>query len=135
MAEVLVFPDTREALFDLVDGTKHSGHVVSAVYHLPVDAYGMIESEGPVVQIGVEPGAQGWIDRTDRLLLSCYAPGETAMNVLNSVVALVVGNNIETPKALLDTVRVDQVPHEVPYASDQVNRCEARLLVTVRPVE
>lgn len=143
MSDVLIFPDTRGAILELIDGTEHVARVVqgepvmvkvNAAYHVMADDYGAIDDEAQVV-ITSDPGTQGHIDRVDRISLDCYAPGEQAMNILNSILGLVVGAGIEIENGdYLDRVDVDQTPHEIPYPSDVMNQAMCKLLVTVRPV-
>lgn len=135
MSDVLVFPDTRSAVFDLIDGAEHVGETVTAVYHLPADEYGVVDTSGaPVAHIMTEPGTQGYIDRKDRVTVDVYAPGEQAMETAQSIYASLVGDDIDTPSGYLDSVEADQTPHERPYQSDTLNQVEFRVIVTVRPV-
>lgn len=143
MSDVLVFHDARAGLFELIDGSAHVGRVVGGVpemvtvrasYHLTADERGGI-GPNPQVVIVLDPGTQGDIDRVDRVSLDCYAPGEQALNVLNSILGVVVDSHIETPSGVyLDRVEVDQTPHELPYPSDTANQARCRLLVTVSTV-
>lgn len=134
MSDVLVFPDTRGAVFDLLDGAEHVGEPVTAVYHLPADSYGSLEGPFPVALITTEPGTQGYLDRKDRVVVEVYAPGQQAMEVAQSIYASIVGDDIDTPSGYLDNIRADQTPFERPYQSDTLNRVEFRVIVTVRPV-
>lgn len=134
MSDVLVFPDTRGAVWDLINGAEHVGVTVSAFYHLPADDYGSLVGPFPVAHITTEPGAQGYLDRKDRITVNVYAPGEQAMNVAQSVYASIVGPDIETPSGYLDEIQADQTPYERPYPSDTLNQAEFRVVVTVRPV-
>lgn len=138
----MIFPDTRGAIFDLIDGTEHFSMpdvfvTVRATYLQTADEYGRPSTgDGVEVVITQDAGTQGWVDRVDRISLDVYAPGEQAMNVLNSLLGLLVGFGVETPKGVyLDEVSVDQTPHEMPYPSDTLNHAMCRLLVVVRPVD
>lgn len=135
MSDVLVFPDVRSAIYDLINGGEHMGHRVRAVFHLSVDSYGAPEGPFPIAQITLAPGTQGFIDRIDRVLLEVFAPGELALQVTESLHAFLVGTDIETPSAYLDSIQPDQTPHEVPYPSDTLNQAAMQLLVTTRPVD
>ena len=135
MSAVLVFPDTRSALFDLIDGTTHEGEVVRAVYHLQADlATSGVQGPFPVAHIYVTGGSEGYIDRVDRATIDVYAPGEQAVNVLESIRATIRGENIETPSGFLDRIDPDVTPADVPYQSDTLNRATATFLVTSRPI-
>lgn len=135
MSDVLVFPDVRSAIYDLISGGEHDGAPVRAVFHLSVDPYGAPEGPFPIAQISLAPGTQGYVDRVDRLLIEVYAPGEQALRVAESIHAFLVGTDIETPSAYLDSIQPDQTPHEIPYQSDTLNRAAMQLLVTTRPVD
>ena len=133
MSDVLVFPDTRAALFDLIDGSTHEGLTVRAVYHLPADAYGALTEPFPVAHVYVTGGSEGFVDRVDRATIDVYAPGEQAVNVLESIRASIRGTDIETPSGFLDRIDPDITPADVPYQSDTLNRATATFLVTSRP--
>lgn len=134
MSDVLVFPDTRAALFDLIDGTTHLGQTVRAVYHLQADESGSIKGPFPVVHIYVTGGTEGYIDRVDRATIDVYAEGELAVNVLESIRASIRGEDIDTPSGYLDRIDPDVTPADVPYMSDTLNRATATFLVTSRPL-
>ncbi|UUG69973.1 tail terminator [Arthrobacter phage Bauer] len=134
MIDALVFPDTRSALFDLINGATHRGEGVRAFYHLPADAYGQLQGPFPVAHIYVTGGTEGYIDRVDRATVDVYAPGEQAVNVLESIRASICGVNIETPSGFLDRIDPDVTPADVPYQSDTLNRATATFLVTSRPL-
>jgi hypothetical protein len=134
VSDVLVFPDTRSALFDLIDGSSHEGVTVRAVYHLPADSYGALTGPFPVAQIVVTGGTEGFVDRVDRVTIDVYAPGEQAVNVLESIRASIRGTDIETPSGFLDRIDPDITPADVPYQSDTLNRATATFLVTSRPI-
>lgn len=134
MIEGLVFPEARAALFDLIDGSTHEEEQVRAVYQLQADAYGAPQGPYPVALIYVTGGTQGYIDRVDRVTIEVYAPGQQAVDALESICASVVGENIDTPSGFLDRIDPDVTPSEVPYQSDSLNRATATLLVTSRPL-
>jgi hypothetical protein len=133
LSDVLVFPDTRSALFDLIDGSSHEGVTVRAVYHLPADAYGALQAPFPVAHVYVTGGTEGFVDRVDRATIDVYAEGELAVNVLESIRASIRGTDIETPSGFLDRIDPDITPADVPYQSDTLNRATATFLVTSRP--
>lgn len=135
MSDALVFPDTRAALFDLIDDSTHEGERVRAVYHLPANAYGALEGTFPIAHIyGAPGGTIGYIDRVDRRVVDVYAPGEQAVNILESITAFICGSAIETPSAYLDAVECDVAPEDIPYQSDTLNRATATFMVTSRPI-
>ncbi|MBG6083239.1 hypothetical protein [Zhihengliuella flava] len=134
MIEALVFPDTRACLFDLIDEAEHLGNPVRAVYRLPTDSRGALEEPFPIALIYTMGGTEGYVDRVDRVTIEVYAPGEQAVNTLESIRASIVGDSIETPSGYLDEIAVESVPTEVPYISDKLNKAEARFLVTSRPI-
>lgn len=134
MSDVLVFPNARAALFDLIDGTEHLGNPVRAVYHLPVDDTGTMQGPFPVVQIYTRGGTEGYVDRVDRVAIEVYAPGELAADTAESIRAYITGDNIETTAGFLDNIVTDQVPEDVPYASSTLNKAVASFTVTSRPI-
>jgi len=130
----LVFPDVRECLNDLVDGTEHLGEMVRMVWHLQADDYGTLQGPFPVVLVYTNGGTEGFIDRVDRVTLECYAPGTRAVNTLESIKAFICGAGIETAHGYLDSIKSDQVPEDIPYASDTLNKATATFTVTSRPL-
>lgn len=134
MSDGLVFPDVRECLFDLIDGTEHLGESVRAVFHLPADNFGIIEGPFPLVQIVATGGTEGYVDRVDRVALDCYAPGQAAVNTLESVKSFLRGSNIDTAHGFLDSIAIDQVPTDIPYQSETLNKATGTFLVTSRPL-
>ena len=135
MSDVLVFPDARSAVFDLIDGGEHVGQKVLAYYQMPVDEYGSAGGAYPLAVINVEPGSQGYIDRTDRIVVTVYGEGATpTMDVAQSIHALLIGTDIETPSGYLDEIQPDQTPHELAYYSETINQVQFRVMVTTRPV-
>lgn len=133
MIEGLVFPSVRDALYELIDGATHLGEPVKAFYQLPADDYGSLQGPFPVCLIYVTNGPEGFIDRVERAVLEVYAPGSLAVETLESIRASIVGWDIETPKGYLDKVRCVEVPTDVPYQSDTLNKATAFFDVTVRP--
>ncbi|MGM7776135.1 hypothetical protein ACSVHC_08970 [Arthrobacter sp. KNU-44] len=134
MSDALVFPDTKSALFDLIDGTMHIGVVVHAFTWLPADDYGILKGPFPIAHIYGSGGNRGFVDRVDRRTIEVYAPGQQALEVLESITAAICGENIDTPSGFLDKVESDIVPDDVPYQSDTLNKAVATFLVTSRPI-
>lgn len=134
MINGLVFPDTKLALLDLIDGATHEGETVRAVTWLQAGEYGVLAGPYPLAHITGRPGTTGYVDRVDRRTIDLYAPGEMALNVLESITASICGTGIETPSGYLDMIEVDENPEESPYQSDTLNKATVTLLVTSRPI-
>lgn len=135
MIEALIFPDARDALFDLIDGATHLGAPVRAVYQLQADnVTGAIEGPYPVALIYVTGGTRGFVDRVDRATIELYAPGQQALNTLESISASIIGSGIETPSGYIDGIAAEITPADVPYQSDTLNKATATFLVTSRPI-
>lgn len=134
MIDNLVFPDVRECFSDLIDGTTHLGKSVRVVWQLQADDKGAILGPFPLVQVYTTRGTEGYIDRVDWVTLECYAPGTAAVNTLESVKASICGDGIETPHGYLDSIKTEQVPNDIPYQSDVLNKATATFTVTSRPL-
>lgn len=134
MIDALLFPDARDALFDLIDGATHLGEPVKAVYQIPADSYGAIQGPFPLALIYVTGGTRGFVDRVDRATIEVYAPGQQAVSTLESIAASIIGDDIETPSGFLDKIEQDITPADVPYQSDTLNKAVGTFLVTSRPL-
>ena len=136
MSDVLVFPDARSAVFDLISGAVHDGHEVTAHYQMPVTDYGSAGGPYPLAVVEMEPGSQGYLDRTDRIVVTVYGEGSTpTARVAESIHASLVGVGIEAPGDMyLDEIQSDQPPHELAYYSETINQVQFRVMVTTRPV-
>lgn len=141
MSDGLVFPDARDAVWDLLSGSTHFDPftnetvTVRAVTTLPVDAYGLLEKPFPLAHIrSAAPGTQGYVDRVDRVAIDLYAPLEQAVNVLESISTYLTGSGIETPSGYLDAIEPDDLPVDVPYQSEVVKLATATFLVVTRPI-
>jgi hypothetical protein len=134
MIDALVFPDTKAALFDLIDGSTHLGLQVRAVTWLPADSYGALQGPFPLAYIYGGGGTEGFIDRVDRRTVDVYAPGEQALDILESIKASICGEDIATPSGFLDKIEPTITPDDVPYQSDTLNKATATFLVTSRPL-
>lgn len=138
MPDVMVFPDTRDCLRDLVHNTTHVGETVTVQYHLQATAQGGLRGPLPVVHLQLtQGGTEGFLDRADRLTLACYAAaGSKSLDVLESVRASVIGYGIETPSGYLDSVRVinSPAPTDSAFNSDNIDRAVMTLEVVTRPV-
>lgn len=134
MIDGLVFPDVRECLGDLIDGTTHLGAEVTFVWWLGTDQYGAPAGPFPLVHITARPGTEGFLDRVDPVTLECYAPGTDAVNILESIKASICGTDIGTPHGFLDSIRVVSTPEDGYYPSDTLNKAVATFDVTSRPI-
>lgn len=133
VTEDLLFPDTREVLFELLDGRTFAGRLVSMYFQLPVDftTPRAGEATGLVYTTG---GTQGFIDRVDRATIEIYAPGTAAVEVAEAIRASIVGDGIDTAEGYVDSITCDVTPHDVPHVSEAVNLARMSLLVTSRPL-
>jgi hypothetical protein len=134
MIDGLVFADSKDVLFDLINGTTHVGAPVRAVTWLPAGAYGAIDGPFPLAHIQGRGGEQGAVDRVERRTIDVYAPGEQALDVLESICASIYGTDIETPSGYVDKIAPDVTPDDASYQSDTLNRATATVLVTLRPL-
>ncbi|POH58919.1 hypothetical protein [Arthrobacter glacialis] len=135
MTDGLVFPNPRSCLFDLIDGDEHLGDVVHAFYQEPANELGAMEGPFPIAIIYAVPGgSEGFVDRVDRMAIDVYAPGEKAVDTLESIKASICGDDIETPSGYIDNIKPDQVPTDIPYQSDILNKATATFLMTSRPI-
>lgn len=124
------FPESRAALFDLIDGAEHVGRTVSAYYHLTQD----FKDALPAALIYVQRGSENYLDRTDWCVVTVFAaPGE-AIPVLESIRASLVDRPHETTVGYIDDVQVEQTPQDVPYVDTEVMQATATFRVTSRPV-
>ncbi len=130
----LVFPNIRDAFFDLIDGTNHLGRFVRAATHLPADEHGSLLGPFPLVHIIGRGGTAGYVDRVDRVTLEVYAEGEAAMDTAESLRSYLDRDNIETTAGFLDNIRTDQVPEEVGYPSKTLNMATVSFVATSRPL-
>lgn len=124
------FPEAREAIFQLIDGTTHAGRTVSAFYVLNMGW----ESDVPVAQIYVQRGGESHLDRTDWVVVNVFAaPGE-AIPVAESIRASLANRPHDVPGVgFIDNIHVEQTPQDVPYPSDRVMQAQMILRVTCRP--
>lgn len=138
MSSVMVFPDTRDCLRDLIHNTQHVGETVRAQYHLQSTPQGGLAGPLPVVHLQLtQGGTEGFLDRADRLTLACYArAGSKSLDVLESVRASIIGWGIETPSGYLDSVRVinSPAPTDSAFNSDNVDRAVMTVEVVTRPI-
>ncbi|WP_324644155.1 hypothetical protein [Pseudarthrobacter sp. LT1] len=106
---------------------------MTAVWHLPADAF-TNQFLWPIVLIYSTDGTEGWVDRVDRVTLECYTPGTQAVDTLESIKSLIRGTDIETGHGYLDSIQPDQVPKDVPFQSETLNKAVATFMVTSRPI-
>lgn len=138
MSSVMVFPDTRDCLRDLIHNTQHVGETVRVQYHLQSTPQGGLAGPLPVVHLQLtQGGTEGFLDRADRLTLACYArAGSKSLDVLESVRASIIGWGIETPSGYLDSVRVinSPAPTDSAFNSDNIDRAVMTVEVVTRPI-
>lgn len=133
MSDGLVFPDTRVAFETLLEGTTHVGQEVHVFWWLGANTLDDDENI-PAIVLDSPRGTEGYIDRVDRIRVVCYAPGQQAVNVLESVKAMLVGENIDLGEYALDEVKVVSTPEDIPYPSDTLNEAAATFDVVTRPI-
>lgn len=131
--EGLLFPDTREVLFGLIDGEVFAGRTARAFFQLPVDFTTPRDGEAMVL-VYTSGGTQGWVDRVDRATVEVYAPGTDAVAVAEAIRAAIVGDGLDTAEGYVDSITCDITPHDVPFQSEAVNLARAGYLVTSRPL-
>lgn len=135
MIDGLVFPNVRECLTDLIDGTAHLGETVNFVWWMESDPKtGAPAGPFPLVQVIAKPGTEGYIDRVDPVMLECYSPGTSAIEILESIKASICGTDIDTPHGFLDSIRVTSTPEDGYYPSDTLNKAVATFDVVSRPI-
>lgn len=145
--DVMMFQDVRVSVELYLEGLHDEAPSVfpmplEVTWRLRVDAFQPDPETGEfltaIVHITqVHGGAtEGWLDRSDKIRLDCYAPGEAALGTLKTVKAMLVGENIETPNGLLDTVTLvpGRAPVEVEFQSDSLNQATATLEIVHRPI-
>lgn len=134
----MIFPDTRAAILELIDGTTHeyndTFHEVPAYYSQPSDENGQHVVTGPQAVVYATGGQEGYVDRVDQITVDLFAPrGELAVKVLESIKDDITGENIDTPEGFLDTVAVRTVPVDVPYGFG-ISLARVTFDVITRPV-
>lgn len=143
----LVYPDTRDALYELIDQGTFAGYHVDAFYQLPVD-YATRQNEGTnkptaTVLIYSTGGTEGWIDRVDRATVEVYAPGPDSVRVAEAIRSHLAGDQSlwgtegkphDLDAGYIDGIRCETTPHDVPHAAETVNLARAGYLVTSRPI-
>ena len=131
IVEGLLYPDARDALYELVDGKTFADYQATAYYQLPVD---YASREGATVLIYTTGGTEGWVDRVDRATVEVYAPGPDAVKVAEGIRAAIVGHGHELEAGYIDEISCDITPHDVPHQAETVNLARAGYLVTTRPL-
>lgn len=133
-----VWPDTVEALFELLDGTEHAGHQIKLVEEQQGSGpnereFGMDEV---TVVVNLQDSAIGHVDRVDKFRLEIYGHGrKTARDVAESINSMVcVEGGWETDAALVDLVEPKSGPAIAPHPSEQVRRADVSFWITTRPL-
>lgn len=134
MIGALVFPDVRVCLEDLIDGAVHLGQAVNFAWYEQTDDKGALAGPFPLVVVTLRAGTEGFLDRSDPVMLECYAKGTSAVAVLESVKASICGAEIDTPHGFLDSIRVVSTPEDGYYPSDTLNKAVATFEVVSRPI-
>lgn len=126
-----VFPDSREALWQIVEREQFAGMQGTPYFHMTTD---FEKRPLPAVQIIMLTGVEGFFDRVDRLQLDVYAEGEKANDYALALHARLVGENLTVDEVgLFDRIESELVPHDVPYPSDRTNVSSTTVRVTSRP--
>lgn len=140
--DALEYQDVRVSIEEYLEGVHEAAPSefplpVKVTWRLFADAYDPPHDHA-ILHITQVPGgaSEGWIDRVDTIRLDCYAPGQDALGTLKSVTRLLVGENIETPNGLLDTVTVlsGRAPVEVEFQSETLNQATTILQIVHRPI-
>ncbi|MDS2172521.1 hypothetical protein Q7C18_07435 [Nesterenkonia sp. CL21] len=138
MTTALVWPDTVEALFELLDGTEHAGHPIKLIEEEPppIPDQAELGADQPVVVVNLDDSAIGEIDRVDKFRLEVHAHGRAlARTVAESITALVcVEGGWETPSALIDLAEHRTGPAVVPHPSQNVRKVAVTFWLTTRPL-
>lgn len=127
--EVLVFPDSVQAVLDLIDSKVFAGKQVRAGNYMPVEAI----TDTPFALVIGEGGPPGYVDQVERVRIQIYGPYNDPLDIAKSMRAQLVGENIDTPAGFIDTIRADQVPTQTPY-HETVSVSTLMLSVTSRPI-
>lgn len=130
--DLLVFPDSVQAVVGLIGDRVFNGGPVLAGTYLPVDKYGALDTMPFALVIG-EGGQPGYVDQVERVRVEVYAPFNDPLLIAQSMRAQLVGENIDTAAGFLDNIRADQVPVMEPYAGD-ISKAVLLLSVTSRPI-
>ena len=127
--EVLVFPDSVDAVLDLIDTKVFAGLKVRAGTFMPTTS---LADESFALVIG-EGGPPGYVDQVERVRIQIYGPFNLPLDIAKSMRAQLVGENIDTPAGFIDTIKADQVPTMTPY-HETVSVATLMLSVTSRPI-
>lgn len=133
MPALATYPDTREALYELIDGRVFAARTVTAYFQLQID-YQDVAQDGAAVLIYTTGGTEGHVDRVDRATIEVYAPGTAAVEVAEAIRALIVDRPHDLTAGYVDDITCNVTPHDVPYQSEAVNLARTVYLVTSRPL-
>lgn len=127
----MIFPESREAFFELINGQEHEGRTVSAYYVLPRDW-----SEGfPAAEIHVQRGAVHGVDRTEIVVINLYADAGEALPILHSIGRVLCDSPHSVEGVgLIDVVKYEETPRDIPYYSMDVMQAQAAFRTVSRPV-
>lgn len=134
----LMWPDTRECLFSLLDGRQFAGHPIKVCYRLSADYLDQAKAGTAAVLIYPLGGTEGAVDRVDRLGVDVYGIGTQSMDVARAITRLLVPNPYyparhDTPVGYVDDVGIETVPVDVPFADPMITQTQAVYRMTVRP--
>jgi hypothetical protein len=89
----------------------------------------------PAAQLTRTGGENGFIDRTDRVVIDVWSPDQ-AENIAEKIRKALVGQCLYVDGlGLLDVVTCSTLPHPVPYADPNVEQSTAEYRVTARLTE
>ena len=124
------YPDTREAIWLIVETEQFAGLQGTPFYHLTVD----FEKHLPAVQIIMLTGTEGFLSRVDRVQVDVYGVGADADDYAKALHTRLLGENLTVADVgLFDSIASELVPHDVPYPSDRTNVSSATVRATTRP--
>lgn len=132
MPALAVYPDAREALYELVSGEQFAGRTVTAYFQLQLD-YVTVAQAGAAVLLYTTGGTEGHIDRVDMATIEVYAPGTKAVEIAEAIRAAIVDRPHDLDVGYIDDITCTVTPHDVPYQSEAVNLARAVYAITTRP--
>lgn len=129
MADLAPFVDVHDALTDLLADMVEPGHVVTWT---GTDLQSVL-AIGPLIKIGGVGGDDDRITAVPRVDVSVYALAETdARRLAELVRQRLLSAPHATAAGVIDRVRTEVAPHEVPYDDDAVRLYTATYRVSTR---
>ena len=124
------YPDTREAIWQIVEHEQFAGAQGAPFFHLTTD----FEQHMAAVQIILLTGVEGFLERVDRVQVDVYAEGQAAADYLAALHTRLIGENLTVADVgLFDGIVSELAPHDVPYPSDRTNVASMTIRATTRP--